>query len=63
MKIKDNRDIHHWRIIMDNMKRASELINSRARCQQCGATFADGTEFAEFIGWHGVCVECFMKAS
>lgn len=21
------RDIHHWRIIMDNMRRASELIN------------------------------------
>lgn len=22
-----SQDIHHWRIIMDNMKRASELIN------------------------------------
>lgn len=25
--MKTKRDIHHWRIIMGNMKRASELIN------------------------------------
>ena len=25
--MKGKRDIHHWRVIMDNMKRASEVTN------------------------------------
>lgn len=30
-------------------------------CQKCGLSCLDGSEEAEFIGWHGRCVGCEMK--
>ena len=27
-------------------------------CQECGEYFRDGSEEAEFIGWHGRCAQC-----
>ena len=29
-------------------------------CQKCGLSCLDGSEEAEFIGWHGVCVKCVL---
>lgn len=29
-------------------------------CPVCNNEFPDLTEPAEFIGWHGKCVECFL---
>lgn len=31
------------------------------QCPCCKRYFQDFTEESEFIGWHGKCVECFMK--
>ena len=30
------------------------------KCLRCLKSYTDWSE-TEFIGWHGVCVECFMK--
>ena len=30
-------------------------------CAICGESFVDGSEEAEFIGWHGVCAKCELK--
>ena len=30
-------------------------------CQECGEHFRDGSEEAEFIGWHGVCAQCELN--
>lgn len=30
-------------------------------CQGCGESFRDGSEEAEFIGWHGVCSKCMIS--
>ena len=27
-------------------------------CQKCGLSCIDGSEVAEFIGWHGRCAQC-----
>ena len=38
-----------------------DMIDEKAKCQHCGSQFDDFTEEAEFIGWHGVCVKCFLS--
>ena len=30
-------------------------------CQKCGLSCIDGSEEAEFIGWHGLCAQCGME--
>lgn len=30
-------------------------------CQKCGLSCLDGSEEAEFIGWHGRCAKCEME--
>ena len=37
------------------------LMDGKAKCQHCGSQFDDLTEEAEFIGWHGMCVKCFLS--
>ena len=32
-----------------------------APCVECGLSCLDGSEEAEFIGWHGLCAECELK--
>lgn len=30
-------------------------------CVACGESFVDGSEEAEFIGWHGACAKCELN--
>ena len=30
-------------------------------CQKCGLSCIDGSEEAEFIGWHGRCAQCELE--
>src|SRR5574344_1677706 len=48
-------DVSAW---IDNH---TDLMDGKAKCQNCGSQFDDFTEEAEFIGWHGVCVKCFLS--
>ena len=36
-------------------------IDQGVVCQECGESFLEGSEEAEFIGWHGVCAKCELK--
>lgn len=35
--------------------------NEMVSCRACGESFLDGSEEAEFIGWHGVCAKRELK--
>lgn len=39
----------------------AEHLPEDVQCPVCKRFFEDFTECSEFIGWHGKCVECFMK--
>lgn len=36
-------------------------VNEMVSCDACGEYFRDGSEEAEFIGWHGRCAKCEME--
>ena len=36
-------------------------IDDFVTCGTCGESFADGSEEAEFIGWHGACAKCELS--
>lgn len=40
----------------DHTGDANEMVS----CRACGESFLDGSEEAEFVGWHGRCAKCEM---
>ena len=47
----DNRG-HTWRFERD----------PEVACSVCGESFQDGSQEAEFIGWHGKCARCELES-
>ena len=35
-------------------------MEEKVKCPNCENEFDDFTPEADFIGWHGVCVQCFL---
>ena len=38
-----------------------DLMDEKVKCQHCESEFDDFTAEADFIGWNGVCVKCFLS--
>lgn len=36
--------------------------NEMFSCKECGESFRDGSQEAEFIGWHGKCARCELES-
>ncbi len=51
---------------MNHIPNASKMVSSKmehatdatVKCPHCNKECKPGTPEAEFIGWHGLCVEC-----
>lgn len=41
----------------DHIPAAKKMIE----CPHCKKPYNEGTQEAEFIGWHGICAECELK--
>ena len=46
---------------MNNIQDDSKMVWV-IKCQHCNNEYEEGTPEAEFIGWHGLCAECELKA-
>lgn len=46
------------RLALDEQPQGGEQI---VQCPHCNAEHQDGSDAAEFIGWHGLCVTCELK--
>ncbi|MGL4752182.1 MAG: hypothetical protein ACRCXB_07175 [Aeromonadaceae bacterium] len=42
----------------DHTGDANEMVS----CKACGELFLDGSQEAEFIGWHGKCAQCELES-
>ena len=38
-----------------------DMIDEKVKCPHCESEFDDFTAEADFIGWHGMCVKCFLS--
>lgn len=47
----------------DHIADISKMVNAdQVKCPHCEKECADGTQEAEFIGWHGLCAECELNS-
>jgi len=53
------RDVR--KMVSSNMEQTTNEQPSYVKCQTCGWQETEGSEGAEFIGWHGQCTGCVLN--
>ena len=48
-------------MVSSNLEQTTDKQPSYVKCQTCGWQETEGSEGAEFIGWHGQCAGCVLN--